>query len=92
MSDINYNPQNELDRIKTIRTLFEMEGWALFMEDMQNNLRAVAGLAGIEGLQSLGNRQGQAGVLEGILNYEGLVDATESQINADIEAEVAADA
>tara|TARA_R110002074_G_scaffold61959_1_gene149440 strand:- start:3238 stop:3516 length:279 start_codon:yes stop_codon:yes gene_type:complete len=92
MSTIDYNPQNELDRIKTIRTLFEMEGWALFMEDMQNNLRAVAGLAGIEGLQSLGNRQGQTGVLEGILNYEGLVDATESQINADIEAEVAADA
>ena len=92
MSTIDYNPQNELDRIKTIRTLFEMEGWALFMEDMQNNLRAVAGLAGIEGLQALGNRQGQTGVLEGILNYEGLVDATESQINADIEAEVAADA
>lgn len=92
MSSITYNPQDELDRIKTIRTLFEMEGWALFMEDMQRNLSANSGVAGIEGLQLLGVRQGQVDVLEGILNYEGLIEATETQINADIEAEVAADA
>jgi len=89
---MSYNPQEELARIETIKELFEHAGWEQFRQDMANNLQAVSTIKGITGEQELGVRQGQVFVLEGILNYETLIEATEKQINEDINAPEESDA
>ena len=89
---MSYNPQEELARIETIKGIFELEGWALFLDDMNTNLAAVSTVSGVTGLQELGTRQGQAQILEGILNYETLIEATENHINEDINAPEESDA
>lgn len=84
MRDVSYNPQDELTRIETIGEMFSTEAWAMYLQDMQQNLDAVNSLSGIVGEQQLGIRQGQVDTLSGILNYENLITATEAQIRADM--------
>lgn len=89
---MSYNHQEELARIESIKSIFELEGWALFLEDMKTNLASVNTISGVDGLQELGIRQGQTQILGGILNYETLIEATENQINEDINAPEESDA
>lgn len=88
---MNYEPQTELDRIEAIKTVFEADGWSLFLEDIKQNCDSIDTVAGLDDLLSLGIRQGQLNTLNGILNYENLIVATEEQINSDIEAAKAED-
>lgn len=92
MPELDYNPSEELARLETIKELFEHDGWQNFLQDMALNLQAVQSCKGITGEQELGFRQGQVQVLEGVLNYESLIEATEAQITEDINAELETDA
>lgn len=75
--------RQQLDQIETLRDMFQHPGWEIFKGDFQQQLNSVELVDGITTELQLGQRQGSALVLRGIVNYENVIDTVESQLAAE---------